>query len=161
MTRRKRLWLIILSSVAAVLIVVGLVLTYYARQMEPMARDWIVQHLSEKFESDVELKELRVSAIPRLHVVGKGVLLRWKHRSDVPPMIRLGEFSFQVKWSDLAAPTKHISLIKLKDFELNLPPREDRASSQDQNHSEEKDQSGNGVSVVVPVRDSLWLTPPG
>lgn len=150
MTRRKRLWTIILSSIAAVLVIVGLVLTYYARQMEPMARDWIVQYLSEKFDSDVELKELRVSAIPRLHVTGKGVLLHWKHRSDVPPMIRLGEFSFQVKWGDLAAPTKHISLIKLKDLELNLPPRNDQAKSPDQDQQEaKKDSGGGGVSVVV------------
>ncbi len=154
MSRRKRLWLIILSSVGIGLVITGLVLTYYARRMEPMARDWIVQYLSEKFDSEVELKELKVSAIPRLHVVGKGVLLRWKHRTDIPPMIRLGEFSFQMKWGELLAPEKHITLIKLKDFELNLPPKNNQPKSpeqvaQERKEREEKKEDGSGVSVVV------------
>lgn len=120
---RKRFWLFVGALILVILLIVAGIATYYAHRLEPMAREQLVAYLSDKFDSDVELKELKVSAIPRLHVVGKGLILRWKHRQDVPPMIRLGEFTFNVDWADLTEPAKHIALVRLKDFELNLPPR--------------------------------------
>ncbi len=147
MSRKKRIWLIVLSVTVGLLLIVVGVLTYYAHRLEPMAREWIVAYLGEKFDSDIELKDLRVSVVPRLHVVGKGVLFRWKHRSDVPPMIRLGEFSFNVDWEDLTQPAKHIALIRLKDFELNLPPR--TQSSEPKPVAEALSQSSSSTTVIV------------
>jgi hypothetical protein len=127
MTRRRKTWLYILGGLAAVfgiLVIAGII---YGNRLEPMARDKLVEYLEEKFQSDVELSDLKLRLFPRVHVAGKGLKFRWKKRTDIPPLVELGEFSFYMGWQDLAAPTKHISLVRLKDFQLNMPPKEGEA----------------------------------
>ncbi len=141
MTRARRIWLILGLSAAGVILIVFGVLAYYANRLEPLAREKIISHLEEKFESDVELKSLNIRALPRLRVVGKGLVLRWKRRTDIPPLINLGEFSFRLEWEALAAPVIHIAKVELKDFELNMPPRgtEPREAAKDEPVSRPQD----------------------
>lgn len=125
MSRRKKFWLWIAAAAGAVFVALTIAGIVIGNRLEPMARDKIVEYLSEKFDSDIELRELNIRLFPRVHVVGKGVVFRWKRRTDIPPMVELGEFSFHVGWTDLTTPTKHISVIRLKDFQLNMPPKSD------------------------------------
>jgi hypothetical protein len=124
MSRRRKIWLYIAGGAGATFLLLVIAGIFYGNRLEPIARDKLVEYLSEKFESDVELADLNLRMFPRVHVVGKGLKFRWKRRTDIPPMIELGEFSFVMSWREMTAPTKHISLVKLKDFQLNMPPKE-------------------------------------
>ncbi len=122
---RGRPWAIAGIVIASVLVVVIAVAAYYANRIEPIAREKIVEYLEERFDSDVELRDLRVRLFPRVNIRGRGVKFRLKRRTDIPPLIDLGEFSFNLDWAELTSPTKHISVVRLKDFELNMPPKSD------------------------------------
>lgn len=127
MTHRRKVWLWILGSIGGVFLLLLVVGIIYGRRLEPLARQMLVAYLAERFDSDIELQDLDLRMFPRVQVVGKGLKFRWKKRTDIPPLVELGEFSFTMNYEDLTAPTKHISLVKLKDFQLNMPPKEQEA----------------------------------
>jgi len=56
-------------------------------------------------------------------VEGEGLLLRHKGRTDVPPMFRMKEFSFEVDLGTLFDTPKIVSLVTLDGMEINIPQR--------------------------------------
>jgi hypothetical protein len=123
MTKRRRIWTIVGGIAAVVLITTAIVATYIANNFEPVIRTRIIQELEQRFDSQVQLEKLNISAIPRLHVVGKGLTLKMNRYPDLPPILQADEFSFRVEWQDLTTPRRHISLVRLKGLQLNMPPR--------------------------------------
>ena len=59
----------------------------------PYLHKKVVEMLSEKFHADVELKEFHVYLFPGARIEGSGLVLRHEGRTDVPPLISIGEFS--------------------------------------------------------------------
>jgi hypothetical protein len=146
MTRRRRFWLWILGGAGGVFLLLLIAGIIFGNRLEPIARDRLVEYLSERFQSDIELRELNLRLFPRVSVTGKGLKFRWKKRTDIPPMVELGEFSFNMSYQDMVAPTKHISLVKLKDFQLNMPPKENQVREA---------KPGERVLAVAPETDPL------
>ena len=87
---RLLLAVIVLIAVAAVtLIVAGIHLS------NPYLRKKAVEMLGEKFHAEVELKDFHVYLFPGARIEGSGLVLRHEGRTDVPPLISIGEFSAQ------------------------------------------------------------------
>src|SRR5688572_7703699 len=123
MSKRRRFWTIFGGISAAVLITAAIVATYIANNFEPVIRARIIQELEQRFDSQVQLDKLNISAIPRLHVVGRGLTLKMNRFPNLPPILQADEFSFRVEWQDLTTPQRHIALVNLKGLQLNMPPR--------------------------------------
>src|SRR3977135_4367734 len=82
--------LIVISLVAiavVTLVVTGIHLS------NPYLHKKVVEMLSEKFDADVELKGFHVCLFPGGRIEGSGLALRHEGRTDVPPLISIGEFS--------------------------------------------------------------------
>lgn len=119
---------------------------------EPRAHQKIVTWLEAKFDSSVELAELHLRILPYPQVIGKELALRWKHRTDIPPMIRIKEFGARLAWFDLIQPNWHINRVVVKQFDLNIPPRSREPKSADEEAAEKKDAEGDdrrASSIVV------------
>src|SRR5690242_877701 len=88
----KKLLLAVISLlvvVAVALIVAGIHLS------NPYLRQKAVEMLGEKFHASVELKDFHVALFPGARIEGSGLVLRHQGRTDVPPLISIGEFSAQ------------------------------------------------------------------
>src|SRR6476469_593137 len=114
---RLLLAVIVLIAVAAVtLIVAGIHLS------NPSLRKTAVEMLGEKFHAEVELKDFHVYLFPGVRIEGSGLVLRHEGRTDVPPLIAIGEFSAQAGIMDLLWKPWKIRQIKLKSLVIQIPP---------------------------------------
>src|SRR4051812_37984766 len=108
---RRKTWLIaigvcVLGGVALLLITAHLLV----RRYQPYIREQAIEYLQHRFDSEVELADLRVTMQKtslfhlaltrgrgvRARVEGEGILLRHRGRRDVPPMFAMKKFSFDV-----------------------------------------------------------------
>ncbi|HKA02078.1 MAG TPA: AsmA-like C-terminal region-containing protein [Candidatus Solibacter sp.] len=140
MSRRQK-WLIA-CSVCASIALVGLFVAsrILSRRFEPYIRAQAIEYLAKRFDSHVELTALRVrlpegsplrmlfrrgrGAIAR--VEGEGLSLRHRNRLDVPPMLAIRKFAFEVELGSLLENPKHVRSITLEGLEIAIPPKDQR-----------------------------------
>src|SRR6266404_489790 len=99
------------------LIVTGLHLS------NPYLHSKVVEMLAEKFHADVELKAFHVYLFPGARIEGSGLVLRHEGRTDVPPLISIGEFSAQAGILGLLWKPWKIGQIRLKGLVIQIPPK--------------------------------------
>jgi hypothetical protein len=86
-------------------------------------RMWVERTLSDRFQSKVELGSLYVTAFPQLSVIGEDLNLRHHNREDVPPLIQIKKFSFELGLMGLFRAPRHIQRIRLENMTITIPPR--------------------------------------
>lgn len=109
-----------LVVVAIVAVIVGIHLS------NPYLHKKVVEMLSEKFHADVELKDFHVSLFPGARIEGSGLALRHQGRTDVPPLISIGEFSAQAGILGLLGKPWKIEQVNLKGLVIQVPPKGER-----------------------------------
>ena len=82
-----------LTAIAGVAVILLLVLFSLPIAVEPRIKQRLVNALGERFDSEVQLETLTVSLLPRPRLSGRGLVLRHKHRTDVPPLVTIASFS--------------------------------------------------------------------
>jgi hypothetical protein len=114
-------------------IVVLVVLEWGLRQMEPMLRRKVVETLSARFHSPVELDRLSLSMSKGVVVTGGGLRILYlagptkpDARPNAPPMLTVGSFEFHTGWRELLRPTTRVVSVKVRGLQLNIPPKEER-----------------------------------
>jgi hypothetical protein len=78
--------------------------------------------VGERFGSDVEVESIAISMLPRPRVRGRGLVLRPKHRTDVPPLIIISSFSAEASLLGLFRHPLRLSRVDLEGLEVNVPP---------------------------------------
>ena len=120
--RRRRVtprgWLAI-AVVAAVL--VATLVSLFTR-LTPHVRDLAVKALNERFDSETEIATLQVSIFPRPAVSGTGLVVRYKGRRDVAPLISIKTFSASAPLTGLMFKQLHLNAIDLEGLEIRVPP---------------------------------------
>src|SRR5271170_318111 len=111
----------ILGGVAAILV----------SHAEPILRARVIETLSTRFNSKVELDGFHVSLLRGLQVSGEGLRLFGdadpnNHEPGVQPIIAVAEFRFRTGVLDLLRSPMHVNTVFIKGLVLNLPPREQR-----------------------------------
>jgi hypothetical protein len=125
-TRKKvRITLAILS---VLLLLIAVTLITVVRHINPIVRSRAVAMLRNRFDSDVELRDLQVTLFPQLAIHGAGLILRHHGRTDVPPLIAIEKFSAEGNWSGLMGKPWHLSKVHLQGLSIHIPPREKRES---------------------------------
>jgi hypothetical protein len=145
MSLRKRRWLIAISlcflgGVAAFVITAKRL----SARFQPYIREQAIEYLENRFDSDVELTDLRVS-VPNTslfdlvltrgrgvhaRVEGEGIVMRHLGRRDIPPMFAMKRFNFEVDLGTLFDETKVVSLVTLDGMEITIPPKGERPQYQ-------------------------------
>ena len=122
-------WIVGISLLFVVAIAVVGILIFNAR---PILRTRVVETLSARFKSKVELDAFDVSMVKGLQVSGEGLRLFGdgdpnNHEPGVQPLIDVGEFRFRMGILDFLRAPMHVKTVYVKGLRLNLPPREQRA----------------------------------
>ena len=126
-TRRpiaKRPWFWALLTLVALVIVFGAMFTAVVPLSSDTLRHRLVQYLSEKLDSEVELGDLHLRAFPRLRVEGADLRIRRRGMGDYPPLISIK--SFHVDASIVGLYRKHVEHVRLDGLDINIPPSEAR-----------------------------------
>ncbi len=119
----RRLWLLFLAVSAFVFVSFLAMVWVESSRIEERTRVWLIAELSRRFQSSVELRSLRVRVSPVIGVKGTGLVLRLHNRFDVPPIILVKEFSFNLGLMGMFRAPRHISNITLRDMVITIPPR--------------------------------------
>src|SRR5690242_19756091 len=127
---RKALLIVAASSLAFCILLFAVA---YAkkRSAELRTRDWIVQMLEQKFQSNVQLADFHVRIFPGMTVFGEGLSLHYWATPDAPPLIRIEKFSFDLGLLGIFRAPHRIQSIRLKRMVLSIPPKGSRTPAAD------------------------------
>ncbi len=128
--KRKRwiLWTVLIS-----LFVLVFIAEVMLKRAEPILKGRVIETLSTRFDSHVELDDLQVSLIRGLSVSGKG--LRIFAPDDVvaagfkSPVIAIQEFDFHAGLIGLFLKPTHVRAVHVQGLTITVPPK----SMRDQN----------------------------
>jgi hypothetical protein len=128
---RRGVWgWIVLSSLIAVaaLGVVGEVMVHRAM---PILKDRVIETLSARFNSRVEMDDFTVSVAKGLEVSGSGLRIFPEDAvvaaGAKQPLIALGHFSFHAGLKGLLEKPMHVGTVHVTGMVIDIPPREMRA----------------------------------
>ena len=118
---------------------------------QPILRARVVDTLSARFKSKVELASLNVSVMRGLEVSGTGLKIFGAtdpnpYAPGVQPLISLDQFHFHTGIRNLFGPSVHVDTVYVKGMELNIPPKESRA---------ELTKMGSGTKKITVFVDQL------
>src|SRR5688572_20203350 len=133
----RKWWFWVLSLVVLVIVGLAIAAPIMARRFEPYVREETAKYLRERFDADVEIGSLDASLAFKsvtnvLLAGGKGALVRakgekitvrHKGRRDVPPLMKMSKFEFELDVSTLWNRPVDIRQVKLEGFELTVPPK--------------------------------------
>jgi hypothetical protein len=132
-SRRRRVWGWIAVSLLIVIVVLGVIGEVMVHRAMPILKGRVIETLSTRFNSRVEMDGFEVSLVKGLEVSGSG--LRIFPEDEVvaagatEPLIALGHFSFQADWTGLFAKPMHVGTVNVRGMEIHIPPREMRAQA--------------------------------
>jgi hypothetical protein len=99
-----------------------------ARNIDDRTRQWVISELSSRFDSAVELKSLHVETTPRMQVTGEGLTLRYRNRTDVPPLVQIARFSFNLGVLGIVHVPRHIKGVFVENLVITIPPSDPHAA---------------------------------
>jgi hypothetical protein len=134
----NRRWRLIAAVVFVILLGAGIALRVVISRAQPILRDRVIETLSTRFKSKVELANFNVSIAHGLEVSGTGLKIFAAtdpnpYAPGVQPLISLREFHFQTAMQNLFRSAIHIDTVYVNGMELNLPPKEDRGELKNMN----------------------------
>jgi hypothetical protein len=112
----RRRWVLWVGSVFFCLVIVGVGLVEWGlRQLQPRLRQKVVDTLSARFHSPVELDRLEVSMRKGILVTGGGLRILYlagptkpDARPNAPPMLVVDHFEFLTGWRELLRSTTRV-----------------------------------------------------
>ncbi len=116
--RRRRTLLVVFTLI----LIVGAILLSVATRITPHVRQRAVAALNERFKSDVDLASLQVSIFPRPEILGTGLVLRHKGRTDVVPLIKIESYSASAGLWGLIHSPLHLKSVELDRLAISIPP---------------------------------------
>jgi hypothetical protein len=121
-----------IGGIALLLIVAIATLGIVVYRAEPTIHAMVIETLSTKFKSRVELDSFDVSLLQGLEVTGAGLRIFGEtdpnnHEPGFQPIFNVPEFRFHLGIRDLFHSPIHVDTVYVKGFQLNLPPREHRS----------------------------------
>jgi len=132
-SKRGRVWAWIVASLliaVAVLAAIGEVMVHWAA---PILKGRVIETLSTRFNSRVELDGFNVSLLKGLEVSGSGLRIFPEDKvvaaGATEPLIALVRFSFHADWVGLFAKPMHVGVVHVGGMAIQIPPKEMRAQA--------------------------------
>jgi hypothetical protein len=134
--RKGRRWKWIAAIACVLLAGAAIFVRYVIARAEPILRVRVIETLSNRFKSKVELASLKVSVVKGLEVSGTGLKIFGAkdpnpYEPGVQALISLQEFHFHTGIRGLFGPAIRVDTVYVKGMELNIPPKKDRREFKD------------------------------
>ncbi|MBB5329557.1 AsmA-like C-terminal region-containing protein [Tunturiibacter gelidoferens] len=128
--KRRSVWGWILISLLIAVIVLAVIGEIAVHRAMPILKGRVIETLSSRFDSRVEIDGFSVSVLKGLEVSGEG--LRIYAQDEVvaagatDPLIALGHFSFHANLLGLFVKPMHVRTVHVAGMVIHIPPREMR-----------------------------------
>lgn len=110
----------------------------------------VVDILRERFDSEVEIRELRVLIFPQVYVAASGVVLRYEGRTDIPPFLVADEMTVTARLQSLFETPRKITSVRMSGLQIHVPPRAHRSQESTQAQSSSPS-SKRGLTLSVAI----------
>jgi hypothetical protein len=117
-------WLILISILAFLAISSG-IFFWRSLHLDKFTQDWVVRSLSERFNTEVALADLHVSAFPELSVVGRGLTIYHRDRRDIP-FIHIDSFTFHLGVLGIFRVPHEIRGVSVQNMTITIPPHAEK-----------------------------------
>ncbi len=121
LSRRIRISLWI---VAGVVVAAAATVSLIVARFQPVARDYVISALKQRYNSDVSLGNLQISLFPEVHATGENLVLRLSGRTDGPPLIVVRRFTIDAQLIGFFRNPKRMSRVTLDGLEIHIPPKQ-------------------------------------
>lgn len=138
---------VIFLLVAAAFITVAV----YFRRAEPILRARVLQTLSARYDSRVELASFEVSVFKGFEVTGAGLKVYPNQLAVTQPLFAVEKFSFRTNWRSLFQTPMHIGRVYVRGLSINLPPKDQRQNMPKLN------KPGSGPGKIQILVDELFI----
>ncbi len=125
---RARRWQIIAVILIGIAIACIMAANFALHNAGRILRGRVIQSLSTRFNSQVDLGEFNVSIYKGIDVEGKNLSLRSNLYPNLPPQISVGQFSFHAGILDIFRRPMHIHLVQLHGLVIKIPPKGERSA---------------------------------
>ncbi|HUB18091.1 MAG TPA: hypothetical protein VL990_05610 [Acidobacteriaceae bacterium] len=128
--RRLVVALLWLGSVFAILLVAALVAgNIFLHRAGPLLKADVIETLSNRFDSRVELDRFHASFIDGFQVSGSGLRLFPNHLAMNEPMIAVDRFSFRIfDWRQILHIPIVVNHVQVSGLSIHLPPKGQRSN---------------------------------
>lgn len=116
---RILLWTIV-GVVAAAAATVAIIVARF----QPVARDYVISALQQRYKSEVSLGNLRISLFPEVHATADNLVLRMAGQPDGPPLIVVRRLTIDAQFIGFFRHPKRIRKITLEGLEIHIPPKQ-------------------------------------
>ncbi len=143
-------------GISALFVVVVLVAAFeiLLSRAEPILRARLIQGISARFHSRVEMGAFEVSLLRGFEVSGKDLAIYPYNVASSVPTFAVRRFAFRTGYASLVHSPMHIGHVEVEGLRINLPPKSQRNPQPGQNDNRGHTPSrGNPVSIVVDVLD--------
>ncbi len=128
---RRRLWEWIGIVALICLALAAGMIRFVIVRAQPILRARVIETLSTRFDSKVELESFHVSVVDGLQVSGGWLKVFGRddpnpYESGIQPLIGIQEFRFQTALRNLFRSPMHVDTVYVKGLELNIPPKGSR-----------------------------------
>jgi len=154
--RRHHLLVVVLlwtASVLAILVIAALIAgNILLHRAGPKLKAEVVETLSTRFDSRVELDQFHASFIDGFQVSGSGLKLYPNHLDMTEPMIQVEHFSFHVfDWHQLLHTPLVVNRVQVTGLDIHVPPKSQRANMPHVNQGPKpgEDKSHSGIKILV------------
>jgi hypothetical protein len=134
-SRWKSKWGIALLVTIGVLAFLAFTAAHLAARLSPLTRTWVIKALHERYQSNVQLKNLTLTFWPHPRISGEGLVLQPMDRPGLPPLAIVNRFSVETTLMGLLNYPRHFRNLKLEGLVLNIPPRREE---QEHRHGEKR-----------------------
>jgi len=125
-SRSKRI-LLWIAAVFLLLVVAGFIAVEIAlHRAEPVLRARVIETLSTRFDSRVELAHFHVYFLNGFQVSGSGLRLYPNQIDMDKPLFAVDEFSFRTTWHGLLHTPMFVDRVNLKGMQIHMPPKDQR-----------------------------------
>jgi hypothetical protein len=133
MTKGRGVWRWIIVSLLVAAVIAAAVGEVMVHRAAPILKGRVIETLSTRFNSRVELDGFDVSLVKGLAVSGNGLRIfpvdEVVAAGATQPLIALGRFSFHADWAGLFAKPMHVGTVHVSGMAIHIPPKEMRAQS--------------------------------
>ena len=109
-------------TIAAGGVLVTLAIIAAAGSRTSTLRRLVIETLSDRLDSDVQLSSFSVDLFPAVDVRGEGLVVQLRGHADLPPLLKIRGFVIKGGLFGLLSRPRRFSRITLDGLEINIPP---------------------------------------
>jgi hypothetical protein len=111
-----------LAGVGAVFLITGLVAL---KSLPRIARRMVIADVQERFRSTIEIGEIEVHGLIPPRVTASDIVVRYRGRTDVPPLMAIKRLSASANLSGAWTRKWRVNRLHLEGLQVSIPPQDD------------------------------------